>query len=386
VPGMQTAARFGRMKAGAVFPGRRKVEVVALEEPKISSPSQIKLRMLEVGVCGTDREICSFDYGTAPEGFEFLVLGHESLGEVVETGPAVRRCQPGDLVVPMVRRPCTHPECVACRAGRQDFCYTGDFRERGIKQLHGFMTSFVVDEEPYMNAAPRELRDVAVLVEPLTIAEKALAQIHTIQQRLPWSCGAPGKPGNPADFCHRAVVLGAGPVGLLGAMALVNAGFQTYIYSREQPLNPRAALAESIGATYISSQAQTVRQLAAAVGNIDVVYEATGASPIAFELLQVLGMDALFCFTGVPRHGQPISIDTDMLMRNLVLKNQVILGTVNAGQSAFDAAIRDLTAFYQRWPDAVRSLITGRYPVEQFREPIFAQSGIKNIIVLDGKS
>ena len=169
------------MKAGAVFPGKRRVEVVALDEPKISSPSQIKLRMLEVGVCGTDREICSFDYGTAPEGFEFLVLGHESLGEVVETGPEVSRFRPGDLVVPMVRRPCTHPECVACRAGRQDFCYTGDFRERGIKQLHGFMTSFVVDEERYMNVAPRELRDVAVLVEPLTIAEKALAPLASLR-------------------------------------------------------------------------------------------------------------------------------------------------------------------------------------------------------------
>jgi threonine dehydrogenase-like Zn-dependent dehydrogenase len=370
------------MKAGAVFPGKRRVEVVALDEPKISSPTQIKLRMLEVGVCGTDREICSFDYGAAPEGFEFLVLGHESLGEVVETGSAVRRFQPGDLVVPMVRRPCTHPECVACRAGRQDFCYTGDFRERGIKQVHGFMTGFVVDEEQYMNAAPRELREVAVLVEPLTIAEKALSEIQIIQQRLPWG---PSNAGKPADFRHRAVVLGAGPVGLLGAMALVAAGFLTYIYSREQPPNPRSALAASIGAAYISSQAQSIQQLAAAVGNIDVVYEATGASQTAFELLEVLGTDALFCFTGVPRHGQPISIDTDMLMRNLVLKNQVILGTVNAGQSAYEAAIRDLGVFYQRWPDAVRSLITGRYPIEQFREPIFAQSGIKNIIVLDGK-
>jgi threonine dehydrogenase-like Zn-dependent dehydrogenase len=147
------------MKAGAVFPGKRKIEVVTLDEPKISSASQVKPRMLEVGVCGTDREIASVDYGTPPEGFEFLVLGHESLGEVVETGSAVSRFRPGDLVVPMVRRPCSHPDCVACRAGRQDFCYTGDFRERGIKRQHGFMTHFVMDEERYMNAvAPRTPR------------------------------------------------------------------------------------------------------------------------------------------------------------------------------------------------------------------------------------
>jgi threonine dehydrogenase-like Zn-dependent dehydrogenase len=225
---------------------------------------------------------------------------------------------------------------------------------------------------------------VAVLVEPLTIAEKALIQIMKIQERLPW--GSPASPEKPAGYHHRAVVLGAGPVGLLGAMALVNAGFVTYVYSREVTPNLRADLANAIGAHYVSSQDQSIGQLAALVGNIDVVYEAIGASQTAFELLQVLGIDAVFCFTGVPRHGQPIAIDTDKLMYNLVLKNQVILGTVNAGQDAFEAAIRDLGIFYRRWPQAVRSLITGRYPLEAFRDPIFERSGIKNIIVLDGNN
>lgn len=372
------------MKAGAVFPGKQKVELVSLDEPEITSPHQVKLQVLEVGVCGTDREICSFDYGTPPEGFDFLVLGHETVARVAETGSAVSRLRPGDLVVPMVRHPCSDPDCVACRSGRQDFCYTGAFRERGIKQMHGFMTPLVVEDEQYLNPVPPELAEVAVLVEPLTIAEKALIQINSIQQRLPW--GLPGSPAKPASFKHRAVVLGAGPVGLLGAMALANAGFRTYVYSREQPPNTRSDLVEAIGATYVSSQALSVERLAALVGNIDVVYEATGASQVAFELLNVLGTDAVFAFTGVPRHGEPISIDTDLLMRHLVLKNQVILGTVNAGRDAFESAIRDLSAFYHRWPAAVRALITGRYPIEQFREPILAGSGIKNIIELDGKS
>jgi len=249
--------------------------------------------------------------------------------------------------------------------------------------MHGFMTDFVVDQEIYMHAVPRALRDVGVLVEPLTIAEKALIQIGAIQRRLPW--GLPVSAAKPADYRHHAVVLGAGPVGLLGTMALVTAGFDTWIYSRELPPNPRADIAPSVGARYISSQSESIAQLAAAVGNIDVVYEATGASQIAFELLQALGTDAVFCFTGVPRHGEPISIDADLLMRNLVLKNQVFFGTVNAGHDAFQAAIRDLGVFYQRWPDAVRSLITGRYPIEEFQEPIFEKSGIKNIISLDGK-
>jgi len=363
------------MKAGAVFPTERKIEVVALDEPRMSAPAEVKLRMLEVGVCGTDREIASFHHGTSPEGFDFLVLGHESLGEVVETGPGVSRFQPGDLVVPMVRRPCPHPECLACRAGRQDFCYTDDFRERGIKQQHGFMTDFVVDDEKYLNAVPRELRAVAVLVEPLTIAEKALLQIHAIQQRLPWSA---------LSNHRRAVVLGAGPVGLLGAMALVNTGFETFIYSREMAPNARIDLAAKFGAHYISSATHSVEQLAARVGNIDVVYEAAGGTQTAFDLLKALGPDGVYCFTGVPRHAEPVSIDAHALLFNLVLKNQVILGTVNSGKDAFEAAIRDLGVFYARWPDAVSSLITGRYAIEDFREPVFDRSGIKNIIVLDG--
>jgi glucose 1-dehydrogenase len=361
------------LKAGAVFPRERRVGVVELEEPQISFPTQVKLRILEVGVCGTDREICHFRHGVPPEDYEFLVLGHESLAEVVETGPAVRRLRQGDLAVPMVRQPCTHPECGACRGGRPDFCYTGDFRERGIKELHGFMTDFVVDDEQYLNPVPRELRQVAVLVEPLTIAEKALAQITAIQRRLPW-----------VRSCGRAVVLGAGPVGLLGAMALVNAGFETYIYSREGPEDIRARVAAKIGAGYVSSQRQSIRELARSVGNVDVVYEAVGASQTAFELLELLGPDGIFCFTGVPRHGEPLSVNAGRLLHNLVLKNQVILGTVNSGRESFEAAIRDLGVFHQRWPEAVSSLITRRYPIEEFCEPILAPSGIKNVIALDG--
>ena len=363
------------MKAGAVFPAQRRVDIVTLDEPRVCAPTQVKLRILEVGVCGTDREICQFHHGTPPHGAEFLVLGHESLAEVVETGSEVRRFRPGDLVVPMVRLPCLHERCAACRGGRQDFCYTGDFLERGIKQAHGFLTDFVVDEESWLSPVPMELREVAVLVEPLTIAEKALAEICCVQQRLPYPRSG-----------QRAVVLGAGPVGLLGAMALVNAGFQTYIYSRELVPNERAEVAAAIGATYVSSQSQSVEQLAQEVGTIDVVYEAIGASQTAFDLLRVLGADAVFCFTGVPRHGQPITIDLHRLMHDLVLKNQAVLGTVNAGRDAYRAAVQDLGTFYRRWPHAVRALITGRHAIEEFQKPILAPSGIKNIIALDGRN
>jgi threonine dehydrogenase-like Zn-dependent dehydrogenase len=368
------------MKAVAVFPADHDVKIIDQEEPRIASPTGVKLRMLEVGICGTDKEICAFEYGTPPAGSPYLVLGHESLGEVVEVGAGVSRVRPGDLVVTMVRRPCPHDDCPACRARRQDFCVTGDFTERGIKEAHGFLTEAVVDDEWYMNVVPRELRDVAVLTEPLTIAEKALAEVRKVQQRLPWAFM---NPETGAGRRHRALVLGAGPVGLLGAMALLVAGFDTYVYSRTPTPNPKADLVQSLGATYISSETEPVERMAERVGSIDLIYEAVGASSLAFEVMPYLGINGVFIFTGVPGRKAPIQVDTDRIMRNLVLQNQVVFGTVNAGRDAYEAAIRDLTAFQQRWPAAVRALITGRYPMDATRDLVTGkEGGIKNVIAL----
>jgi glucose 1-dehydrogenase len=367
------------MKAIAVTPGKRRVDLIDHPEPELAGPQQVKLRILDVGVCGTDREICTFDYGTPPVGSDVLVIGHESLGEAVEVGSKVTRVRPGDLVVPMVRRPCPHAHCVACRAGRQDFCYTGDFRERGIKEAHGFMTEIVVDDEAYMNVVPRELRDVAVLVEPLTIAEKALEQIRQVQKRLPWAC--PEEMAKGEGHCHRALVLGAGPVGLLGAMALAAGGFSTFVYSREPEPNSKADLVKAIGGQYLSASDTAIEDLPKKIGNVDVVYEATGASRVSFDVMKVFGTNGVFVFTGVPGRKAPIEVDTDFIMRNLVLKNQVVFGTVNAGRETFEAAIGDLGVFMRRWPEAVRSLITGRFPVAAYRELLLgATTGIKNVL------
>jgi threonine dehydrogenase-like Zn-dependent dehydrogenase len=146
-------------------------------------------------------------------------------------------------------------------------------------------------------------------------------------------------------------------------MALVAVGFRTYVYSRSRLPNPKADVAEAFGATYVSSEAESVEQLAKRVGNIDVVFEAVGASDIAFELVKVLGTNGIFIFTGVPRRRAPAPVDTNRIMKSLVLNNQVLLGTVNAGREAFEAAVRDLERFTMRWPQAVQSLLTRRYPI-----------------------
>lgn len=356
------------MKAAAVYQAKRTTGLIDVDEPKITAPDEVKLRVLEVGVCGTDREICAFEYGNPPAGSDYLVLGHECLGEVVEVGQAVTKFKPGDLAIPMVRRPCPHPECIACRAGRPDFCYTGDFTERGINQIHGFMTSMVVDHECYMNLVPGGLREIGVLTEPLTIATKGMEQIKAVQSRMPW------------ESPKRAVVLGAGPVGLLGAMMLANAEYEVVVYSKVAEPNAAADIVKQFGGKYISSEQVSVDDMAKQVGNIDLVYEAVGSSPFAFDVIRVLGMNGLFVFTGIPGHHAPFPIDSDTIMRNITLKNQAAIGTVNAGKTAFEEAIRNLTDFNQKWPAALRGLITGRFPIERFEEPINSHVGIKNII------
>jgi len=372
------------MKAVAVRPSRREVGLVEHEMPALTSPTEARVRILDVGVCGTDREICAFDYGTPPAGSDYLILGHEALGEVIGVGPLTSRVRPGDLVVPMVRRPCPHDTCGSCRHGRPDFCFTGDFTERGIKSAHGFMTEFIVEDERFLNVIPRSLRPLGVLVEPLTIAEKALIQLWEVQERLPWECRHVHPVGNGhagRGSCHRAVVLGAGPVGLLGAMALASRGFETTVYSRSGAPEERAALIESFGARFVPAETVSVEQLAERVGRIDLVYEAVGASALAFETMKFLGANGVFVFTGVPGRKGPVEIDTDRVMRNLVLNNQIVLGTVNAGRDAFDAAIRDLESFEKRWPPAIRSLISGRFPIEAHRDLLLGRMpGIKNVL------
>lgn len=368
------------MKAVAVFPASREVKLIDQEEPTITQFDQVKLRILDVGICGTDKEICTFVYGTPPPGSDYLIIGHEALGEVVEVGAAVRNLVPGDLVVPTVRRPCPHANCRSCRAGHQDFCETGDFTERGIKEAHGYLTEFVVDDAHFMQRVPHELRDVAVLVEPLTIAEKAEYQLYGLMQRRPpWI--DPAVSEHTQGRGHTALVLGAGPVGLLGAMALRTTEFRTFIYSREQEPDPRIEVAKTIGATYLSSQTLPTDQLEARIGPIDLVYEAVGHSLLALEVLHTLGPNGIYILTGVPGLQTIIEADPARLFRDIVLKNQVVLGTVNAGPHDFAAAIADLDTFYRRWPNAVRALMDNRISIEEAPHRVLERPiGIKSVI------
>ena len=366
------------MKAVAVVPKKKELRLVDHPMPKICGSNEIKVQTLDVGICGTDREICTFVYGEPPAGEEYLVLGHESLGRVVEVGENVTRLKVGDLVVPSVRRPCSDPSCTPCRNDKQDYCINGQFTERGIKAVHGFMTEYYVDDEKFFTQVPENLRDLAVLAEPLTIAEKGLAQAYAVQNRLPWACTEKSK---PKGHGLRAVVLGAGPIGILGAMKCVVEGFDTYVYSRSKAPNPKADLIEQIGAKYYSKYDISPQELAKEVGNIDLVYEAVGGSEVAFDVLQVLGTNGVFVFTGIPAPETRLEIDSDILMRRIVLENLAIVGTVNADRQAFEDAIKDLAEFKQRWPETIERVISGRFSVNNHEELLVGKSqGIKNVI------
>ena len=370
------------MKAIAVFPQTKEVKVIEHEAPRMTEPDHVKVRMLDIGICGTDKEICAFEYGTPPEGSDYLVIGHESLGEVIEVGPGVSRVNVGDLVVLTVRRPCPHPECRPCRAGYPDFCITGDYTERGIKGAHGFMTEEVVDHERYLHVVPPELRDVAVLTEPLTIAEKAGHQILELVDRLPWLKLA--TPEEVRSYKLTTVVLGAGPVGLLGAMKLMVADRETFVYALAPAPNPSSDIVEAIGGKYYSQGTVPAETKQALFGHIHLVYEATGVSRLAFEVLKLLGPNSIFVMTGVPSLKAPIEVDADLLMRNIVLKNQLVFGTANASAEDFDAAIRDINVFHQRWPGALRALITNRSAPEEAPGLLLGKiGGIKNVITFD---
>jgi threonine dehydrogenase-like Zn-dependent dehydrogenase len=339
--------------------------------PARRSERDVTVRIREVGICGTDRDIAGFQYGIPAQGTDRLVLGHEALGEVVEVGSGVRTVAPGDLVALTVRRPCDDAGCVACRAGRQDFCISGGFTERGIKGADGFMTDLVVEEERYLARVPRALVEVGVLIEPLSVSAKAAVDLDAILRRYPWE---------PLGL--RALVLGAGPIGLLSAMMLVSRNAKTFMYSREAADGDRAALARSFGAEYISAGDTPLSKLPARVGWVDIIFEAVGTAKVAFGTLGALAPNGVFIMSGFPSAHAPIEIDLDGIMRDIVLKNQVLFGTVNASRGAFEAAVRQLEQFMGLFPAAVRSLITHRAKLEDVPELLRRPSGIKQVVDL----
>jgi threonine dehydrogenase-like Zn-dependent dehydrogenase len=348
------------MKAIALVPGTPDLHLVDRPEPQITTADQVKLRVLRVGICGTDREEAGGGRAKPPDGQAELVLGHEMFGQVVETGQAVTRVKTGDYAVFTVRRGCG--KCLPCAMNRSDMCETGEYVERGIWGMDGYQTEFAVDKEQYVVRVPAELEAVGVLCEPLSVAEKAIYEaVHLQTIRQPDATVHP-------DWLHdrRCLVAGMGPIGLLAAMVLRLRGADVYGLDIVDAATARPQWLAKIGGTYVDGRQVTPDKVDAAIGPMDLIFESTGVAALEFNLLDCLSANGVYVLTGIPGGDRPLEIPGATLIRQLVLDNQVMIGSVNAARAHFQMAVDDLEHAHLVWGDLVGQLITNRHPYTDF--------------------
>ena len=344
------------MRALTVTPGSTdSLRLRDLPEPP-ENEGQVLVEALAVGLCGTDIEIIKAEYGEAPPGQDFLVLGHENLGRVVDAPPA-SGLEKGDLVVGIVRRPDPEP-CKACAAGEWDMCLNGNYTEHGIKGLDGFARQHWRADADAMVKLGSGLEDVGVLLEPTTIVAKAWEQINRIGQRAFF---------DP----HTAVVTGAGPVGLLAALLGVQQGLEVHVFDVvTDGLKPQ--LVRDLGASYHSEP------LPESGLKPDVLVECTGVTQVVLDALKCRDQDAITCLTGVSGTGKQTKVDVGALNREEVLMNGVVFGSVNANRRHYDAAAQALAKADHDW---LRRLITRRIPLADFADAVQHRSDDVKVVL-----
>src|SRR5688572_18455372 len=346
------------MKAIAVFPGQpHSAHIREIPKPgpdEIPGGRGVLVKVLQVGVDGTDKEIAAAEYGAAPPGHDYLVVGHESLGQVAEVGSAVTEFQPGDYVVATVRRP---GSSIYDQIGLQDMTTDSTYYERGINLRHGYMSEYYVDSADYLVWIPPGLRRTGVLVEPIAVVVKGIGQAYEIQRRL--------RVWQP----RRAAVMGAGPIGLLAAMTLRLRGLDVTVFSRETRPNQRADLVEQLRARYVSTTETPLFVAAARYGPFDIILEATGYSPLVFDSMQILAKNGVLVLSSITGGHRKAEVPADKINLDFVLGNKVVVGTVNASREDFEESVRDMAMAEVSYPGWLPSMLS--HPVkglENFQE------------------
>lgn len=332
------------MRAAVVTLGKKhSLRLVNVDMPKVGD-DDVLVKVDRVGVCGTDEDIYHGRYGEAPEGKDVLIIGHEGIGEVVETGKECRCLSSGDIVVSTIRRPCWE-HCFNCRNGQPDYCLTGDYKERGIRGLDGYMAEYYVEKPLNMVRLPKELKNVGVLLEPVSIVEKGINGIFRIQQRMLW---------HPT----KALVLGAGPVGLLATFVLRKIGLETYTMATRDKQSLKARVAEESGAHYIDANVEPLETLPGRYGDFDIIIEATGSSKLAFGAMGMINKNGAVCLLGLyPGKNQEV-ICTNCIGMSLVLNNSVVFGSVSSNRLDFERGIDTLGEMEQKWPGLLEKMFT----------------------------
>jgi glucose 1-dehydrogenase len=341
------------MKAVAVVPGKPgSAHLTDIPQPKVSDMPGgrgVLVRILRVGLDGTDREINAAEYGVAPEGADYLILGHESLGIVEEVGHGVVEFVPGDYVVCRVRR--AEGSSLYDAIDTPDMTTDDAYFEHGISRVHGFLTERYVEQPEYLIKIPAALQHVAVLLEPLSIVEKGIIEAYEIQRRL--------KVWRP----RRAAVFGAGTLGLLATMVLRNRGLQVSTYGLIPAPYLNSDLIQALGARYVSTQETTIMDDVAAHGGHDLVFEATGYSPIVFDAMchsvAKNGVLILASVTGGMRRSE---VPSDAINLDFVLGNKAMFGTVNASRQHFEEGVRDMAVAEAQYGGWMSRLLT--HPID----------------------
>ncbi|HSC34502.1 MAG TPA: glucose 1-dehydrogenase [Thermodesulfobacteriota bacterium] len=358
------------MKAIAVIPGKPgSVHLTELPKPSIDEIPNgrgVLVRVLRVGVDGTDKEINAAEYGAAPSGYDFLVIGHESFGVVEEVGKNVTELVPGDYVTATVRRP---GGSIYDKIGMYDTTTDDNYFEHGINLLHGFLTEYYVEDPEYLVKVPKGLKEYGVLLEPTSVIEKGIAQAYEIQRRL--------RVWHP----KRAAVLGAGTIGLLAAMALRLRGMQVHVFGRTRAPYLNSDLIEQIGAHYHTTDEINIMQGAEKHGPFDIIFEATGFSPIVFEAMNCLGKNGVLVLSSVTGGDRKVEVPCDMINLGFVLGNKVVVGTVNANREYFEMGVKDLSHAEHEWPGWISNFLT--HPVkglENYKELMNTLTNAKGAI------
>ena len=363
------------MRAILLRQGAEKVELADVPDP-VCQPGQVLVQALDTGICGTDREMIARKIVDVPPGQDYLILGHEGLGKVIENRAKDSDLKPGDLVVPIVRRSCG--QCNACNTGNVDYCYTGRYTERGIHKQDGFFSDFYADWPQYLVKAPPDLEDLAVLAEPLSVTVKAAQIAESLLRRVKFG-GYYSQPGKR----ERALIAGHGAIGILGALLLLEQGFDVYVLGRRPKGDFQRTLIEQLGISYLDATTNAAEELTAREGGFLLILEATGLSEITFQLANYLGRNGTMVLTGVPRGPKTFDIDGNTLMANIVRTNQAIVGSVNACTGCFQKALEYLTIFRKKYPDLMSRIITARYKPEEFEKPFVGKDRNDIKVVID---
>jgi threonine dehydrogenase-like Zn-dependent dehydrogenase len=346
------------MRALTVVPGVcNSARMDEVPEPP-SSDGSVLVRTLALGVCGTDRDIVSGEYGAPPPGQQRLILGHESLG-IVEQAPPDRGLALGDLVVGIVRRPDPVP-CVACAAGEWDMCRNGEYTERGIKARNGYGAERFRIEPEYAVKLDPALGDLGVLLEPASILAKAWEHTEYVGRR--------SKIWSPATL----LVTGAGPVGLLAALMGAQRGLHVHVLDRDTD-GAKQSLVQALGGTYHDGSIEILDRV-----NPDILMECTGAPAVIAAILGQTAAAGITCLVGVTAPGHEFKLDIGQINRTLVLDNDTVLGTVNANRRHYEMAAKALSRANRSW---LSRLITRRVPLQRWSEAFQHRPGDIKVVI-----